>query len=508
LIERFYLKDNLSFSEVSLEFDKNLIIFSGASGAGKSVLMDSFLSLFGLKECEAKVIEATLPHHLNLEDSGIEEDEPNIFKLNREKSTRYFINNQQISKKNLKNLSSNFINYLSLRDFREFENENLLNTIDAIIIKDDKKYSDNLESLKTLYKELFEKKKRLDEIKEQSKKLTDLKEFATFEIKQIEDIDPKVDEYDELLLQKKELSKKEKIETLIDEAMAIFAYEVKVSDALNLLEEDSTLFDESMNHLRVVFESAKERLSLLDDLNIEDMLERLDKLSSLKTKYGSIQESLEYLSKKKEELKSYENISFEMSDLENNIKELESKIKKEANELSKKRKTALKTLQERTNHYLTLLHLSGLKFDINEIPLHPLGSDEITLTLDDTPLQKVSSGELNRIRLASLAAKSEFIQKDGGVLILDEIDANLSGKESMSVATVLEVLAKTYQIFAISHQPQLSSRAQMHFLVYKEDGVSKVKELKKDEKIDELSRMISGENITKEAVEFAKSLLS
>ena len=508
MIERFYLKDNLSFAEVSLEFDKNLIIFSGASGAGKSVLMDSFLSLFGLKECEAKVIEATIPYHLNLESSGIEEDEPNIFKLNREKSTRYFINNQQISKKNLKNLSSNFINYLSLRDFREFENENLLNTIDAIIIKDEKKYSHKLESFKTLYKKLFEKRKRLDEIKEQSKKLTDLKEFATFEIKQIEDINPKVDEYDELLLQKKELSKKEKIETLIDEAMGIFTNEPKVSDALNLLEEDSTLFDESMNHLRVVFESASERLSLLDDLIIEDMLERLDKLSSLKTKYGTIEESLEYLSKKKEELSGYENISFEMNDLEDDIKELESEIKKEAITLSKKRKTALKTLQDRTNHYLSLLHLSGLEFNINEIPLHSLGSDEITLTLASTPLQKVSSGELNRIRLASLAAKSEFIQKDGGVLILDEIDANLSGKESMSVATVLEVLAKTYQIFAISHQPQLSSRAHMHFLVYKEDGVSRVKELKKDEKIEELSRMISGEDITKEAVEFAKSLLS
>jgi DNA repair protein RecN (Recombination protein N) len=508
LIERFYLKDNLSFAEVSLEFDKNLIIFSGASGAGKSVLMDSLLSLFGLKECEAKVIEVTIPHHLNLESSGIEEDEPNIFKLNREKSTRYFINNQQISKKNLKNLSSNFINYLSLRDFREFENENLLNTIDAIIIKDDKKYKNKLLDFKELYSELIEKRKRLDEIKEQSKKITDLKEFATFEIKQIEDINPKVDEYDELLLQKKSLSKKEKIETLIDEAMGIFMYEQKVTDALNLLEEDSTLFDESMNHLRVIFESASERLSLLDDLIIEDMLERLDKLSSLKTKYGSIEESLEYLSKKKEELKGYENISFEMSDLEDDIKKLESEIKKEANTLSKKRKTALMTLQDRTNHYLSLLHLSGLEFDINEIPLHPLGSDEITLTLADTPLQKVSSGELNRIRLASLAAKSEFIQKDGGVLILDEIDANLSGKESMSVATVLEVLAKTYQIFAISHQPQLSSRAHMHFLVYKDDGVSRVRELKKDEKIEELSRMISGENITKEAVEFAKSLLS
>jgi len=125
-----------------------------------------------------------------------------------------------------------------------------------------------------------------------------------------------------------------------------------------------------------------------------------------------------------------------------------------------------------------------------------------------TSLEKVSSGELNRIRLAGLAASSEFIQSNGGILILDEIDANLSGKESMSIALVLEVLAKHYQIFAISHQPQLSSRADMHFLVYKKDGESHVKLLQKEERIQELSRMISGDEITQEAIQFATSLLS
>jgi DNA repair protein RecN (Recombination protein N) len=139
--------------------------------------------------------------------------------------------------------------------------------------------------------------------------------------------------------------------------------------------------------------------------------------------------------------------------------------------------------------------------------LHELGYDEVKVSLKNTALNKVSSGELNRIRLAQLSASSEFIHDKGGILILDEIDANLSGKESMSIAKVLQTLSQSYQIFAISHQPQLSSTAEQHFLVYKEDGESFVKELQKDERVSELSRMISGEKVTKEAIQFANSLL-
>ena len=93
-----------------------------------------------------------------------------------------------------------------------------------------------------------------------------------------------------------------------------------------------------------------------------------------------------------------------------------------------------------------------------------------------------------------------------GILILDEIDANLSGKESMSVAKVLKQLSKNYQIFAISHQPQLSSVADFHFLITKENGISNIRELKNDERVAELARMVSGEEVSDEAVKFAKSL--
>jgi hypothetical protein len=94
-----------------------------------------------------------------------------------------------------------------------------------------------------------------------------------------------------------------------------------------------------------------------------------------------------------------------------------------------------------------------------------------------------------------------------GVLFLDEIDANLSGKESDAISKVLIKLSKNYQIFAISHQIQLASQANQHFLVEKIDGNSVVTILDSTQRAKELARMISGENVTNEALDFVKNLL-
>ena len=139
--------------------------------------------------------------------------------------------------------------------------------------------------------------------------------------------------------------------------------------------------------------------------------------------------------------------------------------------------------------------------------LDETGCDKVSFKLNNIELSKVSSGEFNRLRLALLTARSHYEIDTNGILFLDEIDANLSGKESQSIAKVLNELSKNYQIFAISHQPQLSATAHQHFMVTKDKNISSVKALDKNERIDEIARMISGENITEEALEFARKLL-
>ncbi len=506
MINRIRIKKSILFDDLELNFSKNLIIFSGSSGSGKSVFMDTLLSGFGYKNVKSESLECVIDDKIDLEEYGIDSEEENIFRMVSSKSTRYFINGSQVSKKNLLQVSKSFINYLNLREFSEFENRNLLELLDLVARKKVSSHDKNLEEFKKLFYEYIEVSLELTKIEEEEKKVVELKEFATFEIEKIEEINPKLGEYEELMEQKKLLSKKEKIEEAISKASAIFELESNVVDALSLIEKDSSFFSEAINSLQIELESAKDELSELDELDIESLLDRLEDLSSLKSRYGSIEEALEYLGEKKEELKRYENIEFEKGELEVKKESLLKELHDSGKKLTKERKEALKILNHEIKEYCDKLFLEDIVFSIKEDEINVNGFDKIEVNLAKTTLGKVSSGELNRIRLAYLSVSSKYRQS-GGVLILDEIDANLSGKESMSVAKVLKELSTTYQIFAISHQPQLSSFGEEHFLVYKDGDKSFVKKLQDDERVDELSRMISGEEVSQEAKEFAKKML-
>jgi len=508
LIERFYLKDYLSFKEVDLEFDNGLILFSGASGAGKSILLDAILGVFALKDLKASLAEVSVDNVLDIDDYGIENDEPNIFRFSKGKSARYFINQSQISKKSIKEISKKIIDYLSLREYKEFKDEKILKILDEIIRKDNMNYDAILNDYKKYFTEFKEAASKLNTIENEEKKVEELKEFALYEIEKIEEISPKIGEYEELLNTKKALSKKEKITETIQKANLLFEYEGYANEALSLLEIDNSFISESLNELRVHFENAIEKLNEIDEEEIENILDRIEKLSSLKQRYGSIEDSLEYLKKKKREVEHYQNIKYEKDELKQLYEALQNRCKDLSKKISNKRKVAIKKLNKMINLYLKMLYLEDITISLQEKNFDITGRDKIYIDLWGINIDKISTGEFNRVRLAFLSSFNDVInQNTNNILILDEVDANLSGKESMSIAKLLKKLSVNYQIFAISHQPQLTSTANMHFLVYKEDGISKIKELKTEElKINELARMISGEKIGEEAIDFAKSL--
>ena len=507
MIERFYLKDYLSFKEVELNTTGGLIVFSGPSGSGKSILMKSILSSFGVEACDASLCESSVNWHLEMDDFGIENEEINIFKQIKKEKARYFINNQSLSKKAITNLSFNYLRHLSLKDYSDFEDANLLSILDARVENDSKE----IVSLKKSYKDSFlkhaEVKAELNAIEEEEKKIVELKEFATFEIKKIQDIDPKPAEDKELLEIKKDLSKKEKLQESISKASAIFESENFVSSTLNLLDNNSSFFDDAMNELRAIFDSAEARFNELDDIDIEEVLNRIEEISWLKKRYGSIEEALEYKEQKALELQRYENIEINKEELVKKEMSLKKEIVNLADSISKLREAQIGKFEKDLNRYLKELYLRDAELSLSRCTLNLNGQDKMEIKLNNTELQKVSTGEFNRLRLAILALKSEFMHKNGGVLMLDEIDANLSGEESMSVAKVLRQLSKHFQIFVISHQPQLTSMGEQHFLIYKEGDESKVKELSLDERVDEIARIISGESVSIEAKNFAKELL-
>jgi len=507
MIERFYLKDYLSFQESELELKSGLVVFTGPSGSGKSILMESILSSVGGATCDASVCESTVTWKIDEDSCGIQNEEINVFKHIKKEKSRYFINNQTLSKKAMNGVASNYLRHLSLKDFSDFENENLLGILDARIGLKNSKFLKLKESYGTAFREYLDVKRELNKIEEEERKIVELKEFAAFEINKIAEINPSIGEDEELLKIKKELSKKEKVLEAIEGANKIFHSEHLVSLALDSLDVQSGFFDDAMNELRSVLDGAQERFSALDSVDVEEVLNRIEALSGLKRRYGGIEEALEYKKQKESELEKYENIEIEKSALQEQYERLLETIKSKSKEMTALRTKALAAFEKELNAYLKTLYLRDASLELSEIALSSFGMDKLDIKLNETPLAKISTGEFNRLRLAILALKSEFMSNNGGVLMLDEIDANLSGEESMSVAKVLKKLSKHFQIFVISHQPQLTSTADQHFFVYKDGIISKTKELNFVGKVNEIARIISGENISQEAKKFAHELL-
>lgn len=505
MIERFYLKEFLTFREAALEFHPGLVVFTGPSGSGKSVLMRSILASVGMESVDAQICESTVSWQVDEERFGIGNEPVNVFRQMKKEKTRYFINSQSTSKASMESISSDYLRHLSLKDYSDFEPQSLLSRIDERVIAQDKQHGENL----VAYRDSFLQFKRLSEelrsIEEKEKHLSELKEFAAYEIAKIDGIKPRIGEDEELGLIKKQLSKKEKIEKAIQSAQSVFTHESHVHTALGLLEADSAFFDDAMNELRHLFETSMDRMEELEEVSVEEILDRIEQIAELKRRYGSIEEALAYRDQKVRELESYETIEHSKSDLVKNISLLKGDVERLAMELSAKRHESLGEIREVLNRYLKMLYLREVTLELERAELGIGGFDKPVLGLSGTKLDKLSSGEFNRLRLALLALGVESMQGSGGVLMLDEIDANLSGEESMSVAKVLRHLSTRYQIFVISHQPQLTSMGEQHFLVYKE-GESNVRELSDSERIEEIARIISGESVSDEAIGFAKDL--
>ena len=170
-----------------------------------------------------------------------------------------------------------------------------------------------------------------------AERIVELKEFVSFEIQKIEDINPQVSEDEDLLLIKKELSKKEKVLQSISQANKIFESEHHAIAALDALDINSSFFSDALNELRATLDSAQEKFSALDEIDVEEVLNRIEELSALKRRYGTIEDALMYKEKKKLELAKYENIEIEKKDLEQRYIFLDKELRLLAQEMTELR---------------------------------------------------------------------------------------------------------------------------------------------------------------------------
>lgn len=515
MIKRIFIKNSPSFQTLEINVQDGFNVISGVSGAGKSVFFDSILGMFGLKESNAEVLEVDIEIQTQnicniLEEFGINiENEQNyqVISVLKKQNTRYFFNHQALSKKKLNQITTKFVKYISIKDGDELDSNNILDTLDSLIMQHNKDFAKILQQFNAKFLQYKQCNNKLKEIDEMQRNIANLKEFAIFEIDKIRKINPQIGEYDKLLNDKKLLSKKEKMIDSCNQSLVILDSLDSVYKTLTLLEIPSTDFESSILEVRASIENALTEFERLD-MQPEVLLERLSELAEINRRYGSEELAIKQLEAQQLKLKEYENIDFNKSQLERQIQEIHQELQAFSVKITEQRHIFLTDFTQRFNSFATQLNLSTINFHIKETVFYEKGKDIVLLLLDSKEKEVLSSGEYNRLRLCMLCMMIECGMQDSGILLLDEIDANLSGEESEGVAKLLQFLSKTYQIFAISHQPFMPLMSDQHYLISKDfNNYSHIELLDTESKIREIARMIGGSNLDSHALDYARNLL-
>ena len=430
-----------------------------------------------------------------------------VISVLKKQNTRYFINNQAISKKKLSEIAHHFIKYISIKDGNELENDYMLHILDSITMQKDSTFNETLCEYNQTFIEHKQCKIKLQELEEMQRNIENLKDFAQFEIDKITKAQPQIGEYEKLMSDKKLLSKKEKVMEICNKALLELDSLDSIYKAFELLNIDNASFLSHIMEARGHIENGLDEFNSLD-IDIESLLERISLLADIIRRYGSEEDALKHLAMQQQKLQEYESIEFDKTKIEEKFLNLTKRLENLANTLHEKRKDCLPIFVEKLNYYAKELRLESVSIDQNKIECYQYGLDSLQIYLASKQKSVLSSGEYNRMRLAMLCVAASYNTYSEGILILDEIDANLSGEESEGVAKLLQFLSKHYQVFAISHQPFMPLLCDRHYLVSKEsESTSTIKLLNKKERIKEVARMISGSKLDKHALSYAEKLL-
>jgi DNA repair protein RecN (Recombination protein N) len=243
--------------------------------------------------------------------------------------------------------------------------------------------------------------------------------------------------------------------------------------------------------------------------------ERLDLLYSLEKKHGrqTVEELIAYRDELAERLSHIDNSDSEIAEIEQNIRALTTQTKKSAAALTAARRKAAKELEKELVAKVSYLGMPNVRFEVEITPTEdftPTGADRIAFLFSankNQPLKAVgeiaSGGEISRLMLSIKALISSA--KTLPTIIFDEIDTGVSGDIADRMGRVMKEMSANLQVVTITHLPQVAGQGDAHFKVYKEDSETDTQthiiRLSDEERIREIARMLSGSNITPEAIE-------
>ena len=548
------IKDFAIIDNLQITFGKGLNILTGETGAGKSIIVDAVKLILGdrasLDDIRSSKDEAVVEAMFDisslkdiaelLETSGIPNEENIIIRrvISRSGKNRTFINNSMANLTLLQEIGSRIIDIYGQHDHQSLtKSDEHIDILDAfaglLALRDD---------VAKAYREFYSIKSELDSLTADSQSLLEKQDFLTFQSKEIGEAGLKAGEDEELKKEKERLANAEKLfeasnsgyDSLYASSGSILE---RLTQILNKL-KDVSKFDEG---LKPVMENMESSVCQLEDAatslrdythgisfepeRLEEADNRLDTINKLKKKYGA---AIEAILKKKEEVdRELDNIVHHderIAELKETAEKAKENVLKLSKKLSEKRIDSAKLFNKKIEAELSALNMKKTVFevrieknkDINgELILDEKGIDRVEFFIspnigeETKPLSKIASGgELSRIMLA---IKRITTTGKIPVLIFDEVDAGIGGGTAEVVGKKLKEVSKNHQVLCITHLPQIAAYADKHYSVAKEVRAGRtcasIKELKNEERISEISRMLGGVKITDRTREHAREML-
>ena len=540
---------------LEVDFPEGLIIITGQTGAGKSILLGALSLVMGAKadaamvseEADNCVVEAEFDVapseslRLLLEDNEVESDEGHLIVrrvVNRSGRSRAFINDSPVSVSVLQELSSRLIDIhsqhqtlmLSDKDFQ-------MDVLDHFAGNGDLRAC-----CADAWKELSERRAELRKVEGRIAALSAERDYNEAQYRQLESAGLKEGELAALEEEHKQLANAEDIKMSLGAVEELFASSSGEGMSLDsILKESDRLLSKAGKYLPSVSELAERVDSCrreLDDIlsdvqtlnsrvdvsadRLEQVEDRMSLIYGLLKKHSCADEAelIALRDRLSEELFDSTRLLEQKDELARQVSEAESRLEQYATALHESRVAAADGFSESMTSSVRSLELPYAVFaaDVLDAPVSASGRDTVMFRFSATgrnmtDLAKCASGgEMSRIMLALKAMKARYTEMP--TMIFDEIDTGVSGSVADKMGTMICDMGRYMQVFAITHLPQVAAKGSAHYLVSKEidpstsKAVSSISRLDDKDRIMEVARMLSGSVLTEAAVENAKSLLS
>lgn len=547
MLKQLTIKNLAIIDDITIDFENNLNVLTGETGAGKSIIIDAISLIFGARAnndiiaygkdnayiSAALYLNERLSTYINDKfDIDVSEEFIITRTLSNTGKNTCKINGMIVPLHVIQEISSLLIDISSQNESQYlFNHKNHLKLLDSYIenIKPNFK-----ETYKFLFKEYLNIKKEYDELS--SKNIDDGElEFLEFKYAELKDYNYTIEQEEEIFNEYKYLnSASQNVEVFED----IINYLDNDSNGVNIqlynalrqlnklssnskLEEYSDKFNSLYLELSDLIAEFKKDYSNdnIDLSKIDYLSDEITKINRLKRKYSTTN-LLEYKNKLANQIEEIANREIILSKLNKRLNEAYEKALKEANNISSVRNKYALELSKLVKNELDDLYLIDASFSINfnrQEALNVNGIDEVEFYMSankgvpERPLIKVASGgEVSRIMLGLKSVFTMLSMVD--IIIFDEIDTGVSGKVAMAMGKKMEKIAKSAQVLAITHLPQVAAMSDHHFYIYKKSLDNKtytiVKPLNDEEKINEVARLLSGDDVSDSFIIAAKELIS